>query len=108
MGGDTTNHVVPSSNDRLHVEITREEGDDSIGNALAVLDEDATEVSNDGRVVTDFETRGDVDLVGTSSDDLGNEEDEDDELVGRKSVKGGGKGEERTRGKKEFRARVMG
>jgi len=65
-----TNHIVPSRHDRLHVQIGREESDDTIGNAFAVLDEDGTEVSNDGRVVSDLETRGDVDLIGSSGDDL--------------------------------------
>jgi hypothetical protein len=65
-----TNHIVPSRNDALHVEITREERDDSIGNALRVLYEDGAKVSHDGGVVSDFEPGGDGDLVRASGDDL--------------------------------------
>lgn len=54
---------MPRRNDRLHVEITREERDDTIRYNLAVLDQDATKVPDDAWIVPDFEPAAHRDLV---------------------------------------------
>lgn len=46
-GGSKAHHVVPGCDDRLHVEVRGEEGDDAVGHALAVLDQDRAEVADD-------------------------------------------------------------
>lgn len=63
-------HIIPSCDDGLHVKVTREEGHDTIRYNLAVLDEDASKVAHDGRIVPYFKTRTDGDLITTSRDDL--------------------------------------
>lgn len=67
----TAHHLVPGSDDALHVEITRKESNDPIRNDLAVLDEDRAKVTNDRRFVSDFEARRDWHLVRASRDDQG-------------------------------------
>ena len=65
-----THHVIPGSNDTLHVEIAGEESDDSIRHDFAVLDEDASKISDDGRVVSDLEAGAYGNLVTTAGNDL--------------------------------------
>ena len=65
-----TDHVVPRSDDALHVQVAREERDDAVRHDLGVLDEDATKVAHDRRVISDFEPRANVDLIATAGDDL--------------------------------------
>jgi len=70
MNIHSTYHVIPSCYYRFHIEVTGKECHNSIGYNLAVFDEDATKVTNDGWVVPDFEPRADCDLVTSTSDDL--------------------------------------
>lgn len=63
-------HVVPSSNDGLHIQITRKEGDNSIWDDLAVFDKDAPEVANHCGVIADLEARAHSDLITSSCYDL--------------------------------------
>ena len=65
-----TDHVVPRSDDALHVQVAREERDDAVRDDLAVLNEDAPEVAHHRGVVADFEARADRDLVAAARDDL--------------------------------------
>lgn len=63
-------HLVPSTDDTLHVEVGGEERDDTIRDRLAELDEDGAKVAHDGGVVSNFESGRDLNLVGSSRDDL--------------------------------------
>jgi hypothetical protein len=65
-----THHIVPCCNNGLHVEVTGKEGNDAIRNNLAVFDQNAPKISDHGRVVSDFESGADRNLVTPSSDDL--------------------------------------
>ena len=71
--GTGTDHVVPGGDDRFHVQITREEGHDSIWNDLAHVDEDASEISHNRRIVSHLESRGYWHLIRSSSNDHGKE-----------------------------------
>ena len=65
-----TNHIIPSCHDALHIKIAWEERDDPIWYNLAIFNEDASEIADNGRVVPDFEPGADRHLVTTSRDDL--------------------------------------
>jgi len=67
---EPTDHLVPGTDDALHVEVAREEGDDAVGYRSGVLDEEGAEVAHDGRVVAHLEPRRDLDLVRAARDDL--------------------------------------
>lgn len=49
-------HFIPSTDDTLHVEVTREESDYSVRYSFAILDEESTEVSNDGGIISNFKS----------------------------------------------------
>lgn len=67
---EPTHHIIPSRDDRLHIQIRREESDQSVGNGFAHIDQDTSEVPHDGGVVSHFESGTDGDLVTASCDDL--------------------------------------
>lgn len=63
-------HVVPSCDDRLHVEITRKERDDAVRDNLAILNKNASKIPNYCWVVSYFKARAYCDLIATSRDYL--------------------------------------
>lgn len=63
-------HVIPCGDDGFHIQVTRKECHNAVGDDLAILDQDTAKVSDHGRVISDFETRADRDLVASSRDDL--------------------------------------
>ena len=70
--GRVTNayHVIPGRNNGLHVEIAREERNDPIRYDLAIFHQDASEIPNNGWVVSYLEARADGNLITASSYDL--------------------------------------
>lgn len=70
---DGAHHVVPSGHDTFHVQIAREERDNTIRHNLAVLDEDAPEIAHHCGVVPDLKPGADRDLVAATRDDLTND-----------------------------------
>ena len=65
-----THHIVPRGDNALHIQIAWEERDDPIWYNLAIFNEDASEIADNGRVVPDFEPGADGDLVATAGNDL--------------------------------------
>jgi hypothetical protein len=63
-------HIVPGRHDRFHVEITREKGNNAIRDDFTVFDKDASKVADNGRIISNFETRADGNLVASTRDDL--------------------------------------
>jgi len=95
-------HVIPGRNDGLHVEVAREERNDTIRYNLAIFHQDSSKISNNGRVVSYFEARADGDLITASGYDLlwhGQ--------WSSKSRQGRAIELRRTRGKKAFRVKVI-
>ena len=58
-GGDRTrtDHLVPGGHDALHIQVRREECDDSVRDRLAVVDENRPKVPHDSGVVANLEPR---------------------------------------------------
>ena len=92
-------HVVPSGHYRLHIKITREEGDDTIRYDLAVLDQNAPKISHYSRVVSDFEPRADSYLIAPPCYDLA--------ICARSWRLRESQVREHTRGRKAFRVSVI-
>lgn len=67
---EPAHHLVPRTDDALHVEVAREESDDAVWDRSGVLDEERAKVAHDGRVVAHLESRRDLDLVRATRDDL--------------------------------------
>jgi hypothetical protein len=65
-----TYHVVPSRNDRLHVQVAREKGHNAIGNNLAIFNKNASKVADHGWIISDFESGTNCNLVTSSGNDL--------------------------------------
>lgn len=68
--GNKAHHIIPSRHNRLHIQIAREERDDTVRNRLAHLDEDTAEIPYYRWIVSDFEPGTDGDLITASCDDL--------------------------------------
>ena len=67
---DRTNHIVPCGDNRFHVKITGEKGNNSVWNNLAILDQDTAKIADHCRVVSDFEAGADSDLIAAAGNDL--------------------------------------
>jgi hypothetical protein len=50
-----THHIIPSGDNRLHVQVRREESNQPIRNGLAHVDQDTSEIPHDSRVISDLE-----------------------------------------------------
>jgi len=65
-----THHVIPGCHNRLHIEITREEGYYAIGDNLTIFHKDASEIPNDRWIIPNLEPRADGNLITAAGDDL--------------------------------------
>jgi hypothetical protein len=65
-----THHIIPGCHYRFHVEITWEESDYTIGDNLAIFHEDASKISNDRWIISDFEPRANGHLITATGNDL--------------------------------------
>lgn len=66
----SADHVVPRRHDRLHVKITWEESHYAVWYNLAIFDQDAAKIADDSRVIPDFKTGTNSDLIASTSNDL--------------------------------------
>ncbi len=64
-----THHIVPSRHDRLHIQVTREEGDDPIRYDPTHVDEDTPKIPDHRGVISHLEAGGDRHLVRPAGDD---------------------------------------
>ena len=64
-------HVIPGRDDRFHVEVAREEGNDAIRNNLAIFHQYSSEIPHNGGVVSHLEARANGNLITTTGYDLG-------------------------------------
>lgn len=68
-----THHVIPSGNNGFHVQVTRKKGNNAIRDNLTIFNEDAAKIPNDCRIIPDFKSRTDGNLVTATSNDLIND-----------------------------------
>lgn len=101
MEDQATHHVIPCSDNGLHIKIAWEEGHNSIWHNFTVFHQNASKITNDCRVVSHFKSRTNGDLVTPASDDLRAKCDILNCHMSRKNAL-------RTRGRNAFLVSVMG
>lgn len=62
-----TYHIVPCSNDRLHVQIARKERNDTIWHNLTIFNKNAAKIADYSGIVSDFETGANCHLIASTS-----------------------------------------
>jgi hypothetical protein len=68
MHSKKAHHVVPRSNDRLHIQIAGKESNNTIGDNLAILDQNTTKIPDYAWIVADLKSTADRNLIGSSCD----------------------------------------
>lgn len=94
---DRPHHIVPCGDNGLHIKITWEERHNAVWNDFAVFDQNTPEIPHDGRVVSDFKLRANSHLIAPTRDYLHHS-----------SALGTPSPNILTKGKKQFRVKVMG